>query len=67
VGAGCVVIELEEVESDVVAKFVDFVYTGAVSMFPDIEQLFALGKLADRCVAVCCVAVGCSWCCCDVA
>ncbi len=31
-----------------VGAMIDFVYKGSVCIAPDIEQLFSLGKLADR-------------------
>ena len=45
---GCLVLEIEEVDSSVVGAFVEYVYTGAVCMARDTEQLLALGKFADR-------------------
>jgi hypothetical protein len=47
-GCTCIALDLEEVESSVVGSFVEFVYNGFVDISADIEQLFALGKLADR-------------------
>lgn len=44
----CKVLELEEVHSSVVEAFIEFVYKGFVHISPQIENLLALGKLADR-------------------
>ena len=45
---GVLTLELEEVDSEVVGAFVEFVYHGSVSQALDIRLLFALGQLADR-------------------
>mmetsp|Transcript_33463 Transcript_33463/g.105419 ORF Transcript_33463/g.105419 Transcript_33463/m.105419 type:complete len:691 (-) Transcript_33463:7-2079(-) len=41
-------LQLEEVDSNVLEAFVDFVYTGSARIHNDVEELVAIGRLADR-------------------
>uniref|UniRef100_A0A7S0E0T4 BTB domain-containing protein n=1 Tax=Hanusia phi TaxID=3032 RepID=A0A7S0E0T4_9CRYP len=43
-----IALQLEEVDSNVLEAFVDFVYTGSARIRDDVEELVAIGRLADR-------------------